>query len=292
MVIDQFIAVLHLSRVRLGGVAGDRILLNRIGDLNACLLFGQIRVGDCVASVFLANHSRRRILLQHAIRIKMDILLVFFCGRTDTILVLCIIPGLGDLDRNRTRYVRVGDLTAIRNRKIICLVAGDRRLDNRIDNVLTGALFRKICEGYRVGVVAVVRYGFIRIGNFFAICFQLYHGGVGSGVRTKAILVICIGPGLGDGNLHLLGFMRVDDVVTKVGGIVLIYLILPDTIADLFAIFELIKVREHVLPFAIRIRLDCKLFICFYSIRKQMDRDALRTDAILVVLIVPTLLPA
>ena len=105
------------------------------------------------------------------------------------------------------------------------------------------------------------------------------------------VCVVLIIPGLGDRNVHLAWCIAVRYVVAIHNGSVILYRILGNRVRD----FCSVRILRQIFPFpvpAVRCRDSLYLIGQLSVIRIQTDRDAARTLAILVVIIVPGLASA
>ena len=133
------------------------------------------------------------------------------CGAL-AVLVVVVVPGLGAGDFGGLGVVGVGDDVA---GGLIAgddgLIALDCNLGNGVDDLNTLAELVQLGEGIGPVVVGVQLQG---LAGLLAVG-QQDNGDV---LGTDAVLIVAVGPGLGDGDGGLLGGMLVDDVVAVILG--------------------------------------------------------------------------
>ena len=162
----------------------------------------------------------------------------------------------------------------------ICSVAiDDLRFRNGVDNLRAGLVFVQTGEARLPLVVAVQHHG---LAGVHVVRIQLDD----HFLRTLAVLVVVVVPGLDHIYIHLAGGVAVLDVIAGHHSGVATHLFLGDGVDDLFAAGILVEVGEAPLPAIFRRH---GLAVNLLSVGQQIDGDILRALAILVVIVVPGL---
>ena len=174
---------------------------------------------------------------------------------------------------NNEAFLHVsGDYSRIQVNRFLLYGVADR---------LSVFLFIQITKTAAPVVICVQRQALTRVHS---VCHQFYF----DGGRTVTVCVVLIIPGLGDRNVHLAWCIAVRYVVAIHNGSVILYRILGNRVRD----FCSVRILRQIFPFpvpAVRCRDSLYLIGQLSAIRIQTDRDAARTLAILVVIIVPGL---
>ena len=152
----------------------------------------------------------------------------------------------------------------------------------RVSDVLTVLLQIKVCPRMGPLIFCVQRYWFSVI---LSVRFQLHlHT-----FRSLSVLIVRIIPCLRDRYTRLSRRVAVRDVVATDLRRIICDLILRYCIRDLLSRCILRQIRERILPLIIR---SNRLTIYYFSIRKKIHRDRIRSLSILIVLIIPRLCSA
>ena len=150
-----------------------------------------------------------------------------------------------------------------------------------IDNLITGILFIKIFPDISP-VVSIIQGDRITDSSFICIQLNLYA------FWTLSILVIVIFPCLGYRHAGLSRSIAVDNIITIDRGTVVSKRFFGNCIDNLFAILVLRQTSKGIGPASI-----CSGFndsaVNLLTIRKQIDCNAFRTLAILIISVIPGL---
>ena len=202
--------------------------------------------------------------------------------RTDSILVIVILPGLGHSHTGLSWGIAVCYIIPINCRSVILhCILGDCVVDLHAILIL-----RQVREAPGPTVIS---------SHCLCFIFQFCTVGIqtdSNGFRAFTVLVLCIIPGLRAGNVYSLRCMAVGDYIT-LGGISSDYCIIScyfyffNCINNLLAICILIQVCKAIFPPVPFAQSQC--LSCILSVRQQPHCDALRTDSILVIVILPGL---
>ena len=198
--------------------------------------------------------------------------------RTDSILVICISPQLGNGCTGLAWGVAVDDVVAI----IGCGVVLYRGLAYGVSDFLAIYELRKVSEA--VGPAAILVWSYRLTVHFFSIC-KKFHSNV---LWAFAILIVCIIPGLGSADLGGFWYMGVDEVVAIQLGGVAFNSILGYGVSNFSILVVLWKFLKFIIPISISIR-SYLLVFNFLTICKKVHGNACWTDSILVTIIIPGL---
>ena len=198
--------------------------------------------------------------------------------RSVTAAVIVVSPCLGNCDAGLSWCIAVGDIVA----GDLCCVICNCILGYRVYNFFSSLIFRQVFEAVGPVSIFVCCYGLAVF--LLAICKKSYS----DALRTFAILIVCIVPGLGAFHLSCLGCVSVCDVKSVYTCFVAFHCFLGYGVGDFLTICIFRQVFEGVGPVS--------RFVCFYSLAccdlsvcKKVDNNALWTLAILIVCIVPGL---
>ena len=194
--------------------------------------------------------------------------------RTDAILVIVVIPSLGTGNVNQFRLVGVGHVVAGH----LGSVSGHFILGDGVNDLLAFLVLIKVVECPLPAVSSRHRLGFKHI----AVSQQVD----GDALGTLAVLVVIVVPGLGAFHLHLAGRIEVFNVIARHRGAVAGNGFFGNGVGDLLAGAVLGQASEAPGPL---IRGGHILGIHLSAVSQQVDGDALRTLAVLVVIITPGL---
>ena len=198
--------------------------------------------------------------------------------RTFSILIFSVVPDLGYCCTGLSWSVAVGDVAAI----VGCSVISYFLLSYGVGDFLAVCIFRQIFEGVSPVSYFVCSYG---LASFLcAICKKDYS----DAFRTLAILVVCIVPGLGSGNLGGLWLMSVNEIIAITLGCVAIDCILSYGVSDFLSVCIFRKVCEAVAPVSVCIS-TYTLALKLSSVCKKVYGNALWTFSILIICIFPGL---
>ena len=256
-----------------GHITGNVQLLDGVGDdLAVCVLvqLGE-RAGPVVAVV---QNQRLAGILAIGQQLDGDIL------GAEAVLVAVVLPGLGDGDGGLLGSMGVDDVEAVVGGGVIL----DRLLDHGVLNGLALLILGQIVEGPGPAIVSGDDLGV----DDLAIGGQMD----GDGLRTGAILVKVVVPGLGTGNVHSFDLVGVGDGVALGlgagdGGGVAAHGDLLDGVGDLLTGLVHIQTGEGAGPAVAVVQNQSLAGI--HAVSEQLDGDVVGTDAILVALIVPGL---
>ena len=204
-----------------------------------------------------------------------------------TVLIVGVAPDLGHVHLSLFGLVGVGDGKAIDLGSVLI----HRSLGDGVHDLRAIRILGQLSEGVRPSAIRGSAEGSIL--NLSAISQQLH----GDGARTQAVLILAIRPGLGHGHRGFLGVAgvghgHVSDGVSIVPGhghsrlLVIGHRILSNGVLDQIAVLVLVKVGEAERPLVCR---GHGHIVDFNASLQQVDGDALRTLAVLVVRIVPHL---
>ena len=202
--------------------------------------------------------------------------------RTDSILVIVVLPGLGHSHTGLSWGITVCDVIAID----CCSVIGHRILSDCIVNQCAILILRQVREAPFPTVI---------FSHCLCFIFQFCTVGIqtdSDGFRTLSILVLCIIPGFCSGNVYSLRCMAVGDYISCrsvpgnrsiiIGNLHFLY-----GVGNLFPICVNIQVCKTTCPPVPFAQGQC--LSCILSVRQQLHCDALRTDSILVIVVLPGL---
>ena len=199
--------------------------------------------------------------------------------RAFTVLIVRIIPDLASADGSCLRNMGIFHMIAVN----FCFISCNSFFADGIGNFLTLFVSRKvfkiptpiICYGYRLAV------------NFGAILQQINR----DACRTFTILIICIIPHLNTCNIYRIRSIAIRDVISINHCAIIFYRIFCYGINNFVSTCILRQIGKAVFPIAI-----CTSFYCLTinrrAIRKQINGDAVRSLAILIICIIPGLASA
>ncbi len=156
-------------------------------------------------------------------------------------------------------------------------IASNRVLGDGVNDFLAVAVLVQVFKGPCPAVSSGDNLGI----DFLAVSQQMNRNAVG----TDAVLVVSVIPGLGTGNRHLLRNVGVGHVGAVHSGSIAGNRLLRDSILDLYTLVSVLVRSELPCPVITGNRLGINLL----SISQQVDGDALRTLAILVIVVIPSL---
>ena len=224
--------------------------------------------------------------------------------RPDAVLIVRIVPGLGAFDGDvllleAFGYMPVGDHKAVF--RVSCdlrLIIGNRTLGNLVDKLASVlAIALHVTERVRPDIRALFGVG-IRNAHHMSRTSAAVHGqGDGQPLRPDTVRVILVVPDLGYGDvhgigLHVLGLMFVGDhkafgCASRNSGLVALHLALINGVDDLAAVLVVfVLIRELKRP---AVRFGHKGSGRTDTVRVQVHGDALRTQSVRILLVVPDL---
>ena len=273
----RFMNIGHVHALHNRVISFDRIFGSHIGDLFAVRALRQI--GKCPGpfSFYIRSYGLAPAFDFFSVRQQAD----SDALRTETVLIIVVIPGLGTGNIDLSGFMGIGDIEAVHGSFVFI----DRFLSDRVFDLFTILELRNIREAVRPFAAFIRRNGLavhrLAIG-------QQVHNDV---LRAEAVLIIRILPGLGSGDLFdLLRLIRVGHVIAVHDRFIAVDCILGDGVFDLFPFRILRKIFKSPGPFSLLIRsYGLVLSFHFLVIRQKTDRDALRTSAVLIVRILPGL---
>ena len=223
--VDQFHGGFSLGLVpgqRLAGglVASHLDLVDDVHNLLALAVLGQIGEGVLPVIGLSQGHSSRFVAAIHDLH--NDAL------RTDLVLVVRVVPGLGNSDLNGLDVMGVLDVVAF----VVRGVVSHSHFGDLVGDLLTLGIHRQVIEG----VLPVVRGGHGLAGDQLELVLALHDQQVhGDALRTLAILVVGVVPSLHTGDAGGLRSMSVDQVeAIRLGGVAF-HSFLGDGVDDLLA---------------------------------------------------------
>ena len=201
--------------------------------------------------------------------------------RTETVLILCIFPGLGSGYFGDLHFMGVGHIEAV-HRGLLIVV--DRILGNGIFDLFSVFIFnRKI--GKIPSPVILCRHSLTLVG-LFIICQQMD----GDLLRTSAVLVVRIIPGLDTCNIGLARCTGIRHIEAVDLGLIIINRILGNSVNDLLSGSIFIQTGKAVGPVSVLVRFYRLDFVFqFLTIRIQTDRNTLRTETFCILFVIPGL---
>ena len=271
----------YVITVHFTGVIRYTVLRDGIVDLLSVPVLGQVQEAP-LPPVRFRDSSRLHL---NAVRLQTDRNTL----RTYTVLVVVVLPGLAAFHRNGFRRVRICDreacLSASADRD--CISTRSVRtghglrviLFHGIDDLLAALLFIQIPESPCPAVSSVQRQ---YSGSLYTVC-QKFDGDC---IRTDSVLIAFVIPDLRHSDLCLARCMGVGYIKAAHFTGVVLYVVLRDGIVDLLSVVVLRKVLKRPLP-VILFRDSRRFHFC--AVRLQTNRDALRTYAVLVIIILPGL---
>ena len=194
-------------------VTGKFILCHRVGDHFSIFILQQMFVECGVCSILVVCNNRHRLLNRLSVCKQMELRGKCLCRKPDTILVIRILPYLGDRNFRLLRFMGVGDgLTTLhglvsRNGSVALdpvFLDGILDLDRTIGRL---PIFRQILVRHCIGAVPVVGHDADSILHLDVVSQKFDHIREVRRTRADAITVIIIVPHLGDGDLR--GFRNV-----------------------------------------------------------------------------------
>ena len=283
---------MHVGKVKSGHdrlVTRHLILGDGVGDIVPVRIgLRKLAEGICPSAALVSTvrgHSRAVLRISVCKQIYSDAL------RSDTVLVILIVPGLGAFDLDRLglfndRLMAVGHVIAVDRRLVSrCLILGEGVND-------LGAVLVKLIKSFEVPAPAFLLRHICR-SDAGSVRIQIDS----DLLRPAAVRVILVIPGLRacDGDSLLIHALRNMDVghipsVDHCG--VAGHVVLGDGVADLGAVRVIFrKLAKAVRPSAVCIRTvrshDFAVFS--HAVGPQHNSDPLRSQVILVVSVVPGL---
>ena len=170
---------------------------NSVFNFFAGFIFRQICKAVCPVSVVIRCYFLRI----HFITVCKKVYNNFL--RSDSILVVTVIPGLGTFDFSRLRFMSVGDVVTI-NR---CFISFNCIFFYSISDFVASCIFRQIGKL----IFPVVICGYFLAVNFGSICKEVHC----DTCWTFAILVVIVGPGLGSVDGSCLWVVGVRDHISS-----------------------------------------------------------------------------
>ena len=263
-----------LIAVDCGGIAGHGNLSDGIGNLNTASVLVQLDegAGPVVALVqdqglvgfgTIGQQLNRNVL------------------GTDAVLVIVILPCLGDSDGGLRGSVGVGHVEAVVSGRVVF----NRVLGDGVDDL--GAVVLKLRQ-FLEGPCPIVS-----LSNFDGLDNLTVSQQVdGDGLGTGTVLVILVHPGLGAGHFNSCGGMRIGDGVTLAlaagddsgvaGDRNLIH-----GVDDFLAVLVLVQFGKGTGPVVTAAQNQSLAGI--FLISQQLDSDIVGTDAVLVIIVDPSL---
>ena len=263
-----------------GSIAGNRSIitiychfLDSIGNFFSILIFVQAGKGTCPVVAVAENKVFPCIL---AVCQQLD----SNAFRTDAVLIVVIHPCFCYLDTGLFRCVAIGNIEIRIGRRVaVYSILGDG-----IGDFLTVCILGKICKAPFPAIFS--GYGQCFIFQLCSVCIEAD----GNGIRTFSVLVVGVIPRLGTGNLC--GFWSVAVGNHKAGGsiagnrsIITIYCHFLDSIGNFFSILIFVQAGKGTCP--VVAVAENKVFPCILAVCQQLDSNAFRTDAVLIVVIHP-----
>ena len=225
-------------------------------------------------SILNIQHNRFSLCFSVCIELYLYVL------RSFTILIIRVIPALGHCYTGLSGGVAVGHIIVIYH----CRIIRNRILGNGIGNLSSVLVLRKVCKAPAPVVICTD-------------CFFIYFFTIGKQInfdrlRTFAILIICIIPGLAAGYFCCLWNMAVRDHISRChisfnNCLISFYTCFFNCIDDFFSVLIFCKVSKGSAPVVCLIQ--CKRLSCILSVRQKFYRNHLRTDTVLIIIILPAL---
>ena len=254
-------------------------LVNRVDDRRAALavldLVGR-QVGEAVLPAIGGGHFNRINHLAVSQQLHGD------AFRTQAILVVRVVPGLGAFHLDRSGSMAVGDGKAIDGGGVVIHLILADGVDDLHALAVRIAILGQASEAVLPFALLVGRDGRHLAVDRLTVSVQT-HGDL---FGAQAILVVLVLPGLGHADLSLLGRMGVGDGKAVDAGGVASHRILGDGVHDLRAARILGQLGEGVLPNAISAEGS---FLNLSAIGQQVHGDGAGTDAVLIVAVHPGL---
>ena len=202
--------------------------------------------------------------------------------RTDSVLIVCIVPDLPDADCGFLRHMYIGDVPAGIDRTVAC----HRFLGNDPGQFVSVVVYRYVPEG-------------ISPSSFFVRCHRLADRLHSVRVqcdcnliRTDRVPVVVIIPELFTADSHGFRHMYVGNVHAGRNKVISADSILRNGIDDFPASLSVFQhVRETVCPFSVTVRPDNPP-VYPDAVRVQADGYALRPETVLVLSVLPLLFAA
>ena len=264
----------QVEAIRLGGVAFHSFLGDGVHDLLALAVLGQVGEGVLPAISSGSSGSGYHVLAVHQLHGDL--------GGTDAILVVGVLPALHTIDLDGLGRMGVGDVVAFHRG----LVAFHRLFGHGVRNGLASLVDRQVLEGVQPLAVAISGHGSAL--HLLAVSQQVH----GDARGTLAILVVSVVPELLAGDAGGCGGMAVGNVVTVHLGLVTFNGVLGDAVLDLLTSHMGGQVFEAVLPAVLSSHGDGLGGLEVDSLHSshQVHGDAVGTQAILVISVIPNLL--
>ena len=280
------VGVLHVVVLHLGGVVAHSVLGDGVFDFHANLVSSILRqVLPLPSPVFLFDHGLGVDDLAVSQQVDGDAL------RTEARHVVEVIPVLLASHGDRLDGVRVGHVVAALGD--LGGVASHRLLGDGVDDLLAAlAVLVELVLGQVLPLPSPAVVSGHGLGFLHGVVSPQVDGDLG---RALAILVLVIFPGLGAFHGHHFGLVGVLDVVAShhgsvgLGGIIVHVFLhgVDDRLAALVVLnLELGQVGEAVLPLVLG---SDSLGFLHLAVSQQLHDDAVGTQAILVVRVIPGL---
>ena len=258
-------------------VIRNSILGYGVNNFFSCFIFRQVRKLVGPAASLICFHSLA-VFLNSICKKSYDNALWAL-----TILILCIIPGLGSADFGCLRFITVDEVISIH----LGCITFNCILSYGVNDFLAICKFRQIGEAVSPVAKCICFYSLVL--NLFAICKKIDD----NAFRTFAILIVCVLPGLGSAKGRNRCGMSIGQgcngsVCAVIGQFVSIWKIfLCPGVLDCFSVSLLRKTGYSLGPVVGCSQSRC--CSCFFAICKKGYGDAIRTDSILVICISPQL---
>ena len=200
--------------------------------------------------------------------------------RTDTILIILVLPRLRDSYTSLLRRVGVGNIEVRIGRRVTVHGILGNGIVDRLSVFVLGKISKTPLPAF--------------FGSYFLVCHlcAIAIEPDRDGIRTFPVLILLVIPCLGTGNLC--GFWGVavgDDKscgsVTSDHGIITVHLYLFDGIDDFLPVLVLVQTAKGSRP--VVTAAECQGFLGFLPICQQLHGNAFRPDTILIVIIRPRL---
>ena len=272
----------HHGSVGLGGIL-VHVFLHGVDDLRAALVVLNLelgQVGEAVLPLVLGSDSLGFLHLAVSQQLHGD------AAGTQAILVVRVVPGLSAFHVDRDRNMAVGDGKAIDDGGVILhLILADGIVDLGTTITIHGQAGEAVLP-FAIRISRLSSNGRHLAINRFTVSVQTH----GDAVGAQAILVVRVIPGLGAFHVDRGRSMAVGDGKAVDLGGVAFHFDLFDGVHDLRAVRILGQVGEGVRPDAINIRSNGSfLALNRLAVSQQLHGDEVRTQAILVVRVVPGL---
>ena len=247
------------------GIAVNRLFLKGIDDLAAVLILGQI-LKDPVPVAIRGGGA----VLASALAVRQEVNRQ--AGRTLAVVVVVVVPDLVTQNVDGFFLVGVGHVVPVH----LGGVAGDGFLLDGVDMLLTVGVLGQVIEGPGPAIL---------LGNGLAgVLLAVLHQVDGDGIRTQAVVVVVVVPGLFAFHINGLILMGIGEVHAAALGGVALHGDLMHVVVDLLAAEILGHVVEGPGP---AIRSGDGLAGHLSAVSQQDDHDALRTQAVVIVIVVP-----